>query len=185
MLKKFNDILTLVVFAASFYLLIFPFMPAITYYFDAEVVVADYSGGSTDSAAMIPAARRLIIPAIKLDTKVHAGDVRALNKGVWHRPLSSTPTKGSNTVLAGHRFTYSDPAVFYHLDKIKLEDKLLIAWDGRLYTYTVENITVARPIQVEFEAPTTQQILTIYTCTPLWTSKNRLVIQARLVSVSS
>jgi sortase (surface protein transpeptidase) len=35
------------------------------------------------------------------------------------------------------------------------------------------------------EAPTDEHILTLYTCTPLWSAKDRLVIKARLINRGS
>jgi LPXTG-site transpeptidase (sortase) family protein len=38
---------------------------------------------------------------------------------------------------------------------------------------------IVDPSAVEIEAPTTQKQLTLYTCTPIWTAKERLVIIAK------
>ena len=55
-----------------------------------------------------------------------------LNHGILRWPASSTPDKGGNTVLIGHRFTYSHPqGVFYYLDKVKVGDKLSVAWGNK------------------------------------------------------
>lgn len=116
---------------------------------------------------------------MKLQQPIHEGDKAALNKGVWHTPLSSAPDKGGNVVLTGHRFTYGGPAVFYHLDKVKQGDEIVLYWHKQKYRYQVEQVLVVPPSAAEVIAPTGQPRLTIYTCTPLVTAKNRLVIQAK------
>jgi hypothetical protein len=73
---------------------------------------------------------RLIMPSILLDQQVFDGPgADTLKKGLWHRPGTSTPDKGGNTVIAGHRLTYTNPrAVLYHLDKIKIGDTVGLSW---------------------------------------------------------
>ncbi len=115
-----------------------------------------------------------------LDTGFFAGpDARTLNKGPWLRPQGSTPDKGGNTVIAAHRFTYSDrEGDFYHLDKVRPGDEVGLFWKGVKYLYSVQAVKVVGPDAVEIEAPTDQPQLTLYTCTPLWLPKDRLVIIA-------
>jgi sortase A len=54
----------------------------------------------------------------------------------------------------------------------------LLHWEGKPYRYMVKNILVVSPSQINIEEPTGENILTLYTCTPLWSAKDRLVIQA-------
>lgn len=128
---------------------------------------------------------QLIIPGIQLDQTIHEGQdtYGELAKGVWRWPGGSTPDQGSNTVLLGHRFTYTDPeGVFYFLDKIKVGDSLGLIWNNESYSYKVVNVSVVTPDHVEILKPTMQPTLTVYTCTPTWWPKDRLVITARLES---
>jgi sortase A len=110
--------------------------------------------------------------------------MRSLRLGVWHLPYTSTPDKGGNTVLVGHRFTYAGPAVFYHLDKVQVGDDVTMQWQNKTYTYTVTEVKVVPPTETSVEANTKDPQLTIYTCTPLWTAKNRLVIVAKPVGAA-
>ena len=41
---------------------------------------------------------------------------------------------------------------------------------------------VVDPTQIEIEAPTDDPILTLYTCTPVWTAAQRLIVRSKLVS---
>src|SRR5699024_902953 len=96
---------------------------------------------------------------------------------------SSTPDKGGNTVLVGHRFSYKDAAVLYHLDKAKQDDPIVVAWDGKIYTYKVSESKIVKPTDIYVEAPSEDDRLTIYTCHPIWSVKERLVVVANLESI--
>lgn len=139
--------------------------------------------GSSTSRRDIPADDRLVIPKIALDEHIYTGSSPYLvNKGVWARPNTSTPPEGGNTVLVGHRFTYDGPATFYSLDKVTKGDSIVVYWQSKEYDYQVETIEVVPPTAVEVEAPTKDAQLTIYTCTPLWSAKNRLVLIAKPIN---
>ena len=123
----------------------------------------------------------LIIPAITLNESITEGQnpAIALKEGIWRWPGGSTPDNGGNTVLAGHRFTYSDPkGVFYFLNRIKVNDIIGLKWDNYTYSYRVKEVKVVSTNQTEILEPTEFPTLTLYTCTPLWNPKDRLVVVA-------
>lgn len=127
----------------------------------------------------------IIVPSMLLDQPILEGPQRdmykVLDKGIWRWPAGSTPDKGSNTVLLGHRFTYKNPnGVLYHLDKVQVGDTIGLTWDNKKYVYKVASVRTVPPTATEITAPTEKPTLTVYTCTPLWTPKNRLVVTAVL-----
>ncbi len=131
----------------------------------------------------VPKENRLIIPKLMLDEPIYEGEpIYTVDKGIWRRPRTSTPDLNSNTVLVGHRFTYRGAAVFYHLDLVKAGDEMAVYWNGQKYLYKVTTTKIVPPTEVSVEAPTHAQTLTIYTCTPLWTSKDRLVVIAERIN---
>ncbi len=135
-------------------------------------------------ATIDTSSNRLIIPSIRLEEQVVVGDnPKLVHKGVWHRPHTALPGEGSNTVLVGHRFTYSHEAVFYNLDQVKTGELLALTWEGKLYTYRVASTSIVSPSETSIEQPTDEETLTIYTCHPLWSVKQRLVVTAVLESV--
>lgn len=141
-----------------------------------------HSGATTP----VPAGHRLVIPSMQLDAEVFDGtSIYTLNKGLWHRPNSSTPDAGGNTVIAGHRFTYTNPhGILYYLDKVKVGDELGLYWNNVRYLYKVSEVKVVEPTAVQIEDNTPDARLTIYTCTPLWSPHDRLVVVAELESKS-
>ena len=129
----------------------------------------------------IPQDDRLVIPALAIDQKILSGkNPYIVNLGVWARPNTSTPPKGSNTVLVAHRFTYRGASIFYNLGNLKKGDKVVVYWSGKEYDYTVNANKIVNGSDLSVEDPTKNTELTLYTCTPLWTAhpKYRIVVTA-------
>jgi len=182
-LRKLNTGLSIVLFFLGLYILVWPLLPAISWWLQhsAPVISSPVNVSISIGDLKIPADNSLFLPSLDLQEKILEGEsVKTVNRGIWRRPLSSTPDMGSNTVLVGHRFTYSGHAVFYNLDKLKPGDPIIAFWQGKAYKYKVTSISVVPPEAVSIEASTVQPILTLYTCTPLWSVKDRLVVQASL-----
>jgi sortase A len=190
MLKRINAALLLAIILINAYVLYMPVRPALTYWLQQRftnraqelTTVVETSPNSN----ALGAGNRMVIPSMLLNEEIHEGKtIAAAEKGVWHRPQSSTPDKGGNTVLVGHRFTYKTPkGVFYHLDLMKAGDHFAVFWNGQKYLYKVAEIKTVASTAGEVEAPTDTDQLTLYTCTPLWSAKERLVIVAKPIGGS-
>jgi LPXTG-site transpeptidase (sortase) family protein len=158
------------------YILLAPFYPELTYQRQSRAGQAgltrliqspDNASGSADN--------RLIIPKMLLDQPLLEGPVsrqyNILNQGIWRWPNGGAPDKAGNTVLIGHRFTYTNPrGVFYFLNKLRV---------GHKYRYKVSQTKVVPPTDTSIEAPANDSRLTLFTCTPLWLPKDRLAVIAR------
>lgn len=192
-LRTYNNWLSWVVVGLALYIIVLPVLPMLTFWVkdvtrqQPALVKANSptpGDATTPPTEVYPAENTLVIPRMNLQETVHEGAGPAvLSKGLWHRPASSSPDKQGNTVIAGHRFTYRGAAVFYHLDKVQPGDTIVLYWQAKKYTYSAVRSYIVPPTAVEIEAPSTEPKLTLYTCTPLWTSKNRLVIEAKLMEV--
>lgn len=178
-LKQFNRVLLVIIITCNLFVIGAPLLPQVT--FTVSNVVAAPSVQTGELETIDRSYNHVIIPRLKLDEKIHEGaDVSTANLGVWRRPNTSTPGLGSNTVLVGHRFTYDGASVFYHLDKLKPGDEVTVVYGQKVYVYKATDQRVVPATQIEIEQPTDQEQLTIYTCTPLWSAKDRLVITANL-----
>jgi LPXTG-site transpeptidase (sortase) family protein len=198
-LPRINNLLLVVVIFTNLYVIAVPFLPQLLFAIDKqtgkqqqlEAAIKPSNSPSGSSGATTPPAEqgnRLIIPSMVLDQPVVEGTnmYRALDQGVWRWPGGSTPDKGGNTVMLAHRFTYTLPkGVFYFLDKVKVGDDIGVTWNNKKYLYTVKQTKVVNPTQTEILNATTTPTLTLYTCTPLWLPKNRLVVVAELSSGST
>lgn len=188
LLRKVNNGLSVVVVGLSVYLLALPLLPAVTYNIDkatnskAPLVRANLPDQTDRNPEVIPAANTLVIPSMNLQKEIFDGkSVNNLEKGVWHRPVTSNPMVPGNMVLVGHRYGNNGDGVFYHLDKVHVADDVIIYWQGKKYKYTVKVVKVVSATDISIESQTKESIVTIYTCTPMWSFKDRLVIVANKV----
>ena len=188
-LARINTGLVVLIILINAYVIVMPFLPAILFRFQkhgnqaqtiTKVVTQKPRPDSIPSDA-----HELLVPSMVLDATINEGSsISTLRQGLWRIPHSSTPDKGSNTVIAAHRYTYTNPrGMFYHLDQVHIGDPIAILWNGKKYTYTVTETKQVPPSAVEVEAATDNPQLTLYTCTPLWNPKDRLVVVARLESI--
>lgn len=176
-------LITLAIIGINGYIILVPLLPAATFWVRMRNPQTQTILTRRIHAAALPAKQnRILIPAILLDEPYYTGSsTQTLSKGLWLRPNASTPDKQSNTVIVGHRFTYTNPqGTFYHLDKVDAGDEIGLFWQGKKYVYKVTHTRVMASSAREVEAPTSSATLTLYTCTPLWNPKDRLVVMAVL-----
>lgn len=188
-LRQANNWLTGFAALLALYIIAYPFLPAIWWWAGhlfnkPNPAVVQVTTASPPTSKPVPKGYWLDVPRMQLHTQIYTGQsMYELNKGVWHIWGTSTPDKGGNTVVAGHRFTYISPkGIFYFLDKLRLGDRVTVDWSGTEYTYKVANIKIVPPTDISIEKPTKDNRFTMYTCTPLWTAQNRLIVTAELVS---
>ena len=127
---------------------------------------------------------RMQIPALGVDTVVVEGvTVSALRAGAGHYPGTPLPGQPGNAAIAGHRTTYGSP--FRHLDRLTPGDEIAFTTPlGEVrYRVTVAPFVVA-PDDTRVVAPTREPMLTLTTCHPLQSSRQRLVVQATLVGAA-
>lgn len=192
LLKRVNNVLLALIILINLYVILAPFAPSLIYYAKSHSGVKTKlqhditSGLSKDSS---PQSNHIIIPSMLLNAPIYEGSVAnqysVLNRGIWHFPSASSPNKGGNTVLIGHRFTYTKPeGIFYYLNKVKIGDQMAVWWSNREYVYKVTSVTTVNPSDTAIENNSIRPELTIFTCTPLLLPKDRLVIVASLESKS-
>lgn len=137
----------------------------------------------TEEISFIPV--RLRIPSIGLDTIVepvgilengHMGVPKKFDRVGILSPWTK-PGEPGNAVIAGHLDHYTGPAIFYHLRKLKKNDKVTISdQKGNQLTYTVKSVesykTEEAPLERIFgEAETSN--LNLITCTGKFDKKKR------------
>lgn len=130
----------------------------------------------------------LSIPSANIQGRVVDGlNQDAMMRGFWHYPLSSVPGKRGNLVFIGHRFAKLPPSTdtFFHLDKIAVGDKITVSQGDENWTYTVISTRIVEKDDASVLASSGEYRLTLITCTPLWTARQRLVVTAVLEKVSN
>lgn len=157
--------------------------------FSSEVLamqsIEEYIGDDfvLDQKVLEAQSASLAIESVKVSGNISEGITsEAMERGFWHFPTSSLPGKKGNVVIIGHRFKYIPPATntFFNLDKVSIGDQIKVSVGEEIYTYVVTDTKVAEPNDVSVIQQTDDYRLTLITCTPLWTSKERLVITAKL-----
>ncbi|MDD5109925.1 MAG: sortase [Patescibacteria group bacterium] len=137
------------------------------------------------SAGTTVKGNRLVIPKINVSMPITEGlnGAVALRQGAWRLPGTSTPDVGSNTVIGGHRWLYRPPSsrTFYLLDQVEVGDSVTVTWNNETYDYRVKEVKIVLPSQVEILNPTVTPTLTLFTCTPLFSSAHRLVVVAEQI----
>lgn len=185
-LSRVNSGLLALIIAVNLYIIVAPFAPNLWYWWQQN---HSHAAKQLTTQIHTPAPdkqkseNKLIIPSMLLNRPILEGrDTYAiLNKGIWRWPDGSAPDRGGNTTLIGHRFTYTNPrGAFYFLNKVRIGDEIGITWSGKMYQYKVAAIKVVPPTDVGILDATAKPTLTLYTCTPLWSPKDRLVVTARL-----
>lgn len=189
-LARVNTALLILILVVNGYIVIMPILPRLIYHWQdlgSHGRRAELQRHITPIIGHdpFPSDNRIVIPNMHLDQPIIEGtNESALLKGPWRLPQTSMPDKGGNTVIAGHRFTYTNPrGTFYFLDRLHNGDDIAVYWHGKEYLYQVTTNEVVPPTQTSIENPTDKPRLTLFSCTPLWWPKNRLVVVANLEKI--
>lgn len=124
---------------------------------------------------------KLVIPKIGLDTIVVEGVTpEALKQGPGHMPGTALPGELGNSVLSGHRVTYGAP--FYRLDELENGELITLYTPTQKFNYIVVEKKVVSPSDTSVIKPTEEPMLTLTTCEPRYSARQRLIIRAKLLS---
>lgn len=127
---------------------------------------------------------RIQIPKIGVDWIVVEGvSVEALKKGPGHYPDTPFPGEVGNVVISGHRTTYGAP--FFRLDEVGPGDTIRLVSRTGSYRYDIAESKVVRPTDLSVIQPTQDPRLTLTTCTPRFSARQRLIVIAKLVDETS
>lgn len=188
-LRQTNNGLLAAIIVINAYVILAPLLPAVEFWWQSHhsdrKQTLTRQVHQTAAVPQKPQPNHVIVPSMLLDAPVLEGTIanqyKTLNQGIWRWPSGSTPDKGGNTVLVGHRFTYTNPrGIFYFMDKVKQGDEIAVWWNNKKYVYKVSSITEVPPTDTAIEDNTPDARLTMFTCTPLWNPKDRLVVVAKL-----
>jgi sortase A len=136
---------------------------------------------------------KLIIPKMgacatcKIDVIVVEGiSGNALRAGAGHYENTALPGENGNVAIAGHRTGFGEP--FRHLDALRPGDQITLETPIGTYIYQVippfdghGNPWITHPTDLSVLEPTIDAELTLTTCDPPHTSKNRLIVRAKLI----
>ncbi len=142
---------------------------------------------------------RIVIPAIGVDAPIvpvswYTVEVEGWTQAMWNLPdgyaagwheTSATLGVPGNTVLNGHNATNGE--VFRDLYKLDTDDEIVVYANEVPYTYTVAKMLIlpegGQPLEVRIQnaqyiLPTDDERLTLVTCHPYGSLRNRLIVIA-------
>jgi LPXTG-site transpeptidase (sortase) family protein len=102
-----------------------------------------------------------------------------LRKGPGHMPGTAMPGQYGNAVISGHRTTYGAP--FGNLDRLVPGERFTVETLTGVHTYEVVSVEVVRPTDTWVVQPREGAWLTLITCTPKYSSRQRLIVFSKLV----
>lgn len=134
----------------------------------------------------------IVIPSIEIDFIVVQGPdddtyrsfawTETLKMGPAHYPDTADPWDGTGRVgIAGHRTTYLHP--FLNLDRVRPGATIELITRHGTYTYEVDkNFVLSEGTAGKVLTQTRRPTLVLTTCNPKYSSSQRLIVTATLVS---
>ncbi|HEB13089.1 MAG TPA: sortase [Actinobacteria bacterium] len=127
---------------------------------------------------------KIKIPKIGLEQVVSKGvGVEVLKNGPGHYTGTAVPGQRGNVAIAGHRVTYTHP--FNRIDELDNGDKIILETADNIYEYRVRSSQQLEPDDLSALQPTDDARLTLTTCTPKYSARYRLDVQASLEKITS
>jgi len=191
--SKVTIVILIVVALGSLIVIVLPYIPRLRFLLTRPKIdpisyqqaAKATKKGETTTPTKQPG-NRLILASIGVNAQIIEGKniyVIGKNQGVWHETPIINPTTPGNIVIAGHRFLYTatNGGYFNNLPELKLNDKIFVQWNDKVYEYQVYNSKTVLPTQVDIRDndPNVPKKLTMYTCYPLGSTAKRFVIEAK------
>ena len=112
---------------------------------------------------------------------VFGATAKKLEYGPGYIVGTSLPGSGGNFGIAGHRTTYGAP--FGNLDRVEIGDDILFQTNTNEYKYKVVDIKIVSPEENYLLGSFGDDRITLSTCHPKFSAKQRLVVIGKLEKV--
>lgn len=166
------------------------------------IIATNLLSGGRDAPAPVQAAEtvpasednQLVIPALDINAPVHfdigpkEGDIlTALKTGVVHIKGTAKPGEIGNVFIIGHSSNFAwdrsqhYPTVFANLSRLQPDDLITVTYGQKKYRYAVRGQKIVSPTDVSVLNPTATPALSLMTCTPVGTSRYRLIVTAEQI----
>ena len=174
------------------------FAPIMAYVSPGNAPAAEIEALDPTITQTVSADPRLIIPKLNIDVPINfevpLSDVMsAMNHGVAHYRIagaSAYPGEIGNFIITGHSAgdVYSSNPykyIFSGLERLEDGDLIYVNYNSVRYTYKVVGKQVIEPTNVgALVVQTDRPLITLVTCTPLGTSRYRLLVTGEQISPS-
>ncbi len=174
------------------------FAPIMAYVSPGNAPASEIDALDPTITQTVSAEPRLIIPKLNIDVPIRFnvaldGVMAAMNNGVAHYRISGAsayPGQIGNFIITGHSAgdVYSSNPykyIFSGLERLEDGDLIYVNYDSVRYTYKVIKKQVVEPTDVaSLVMDTDKPLITLVTCTPLGTSRYRLLVTGEQISPS-
>ena len=174
------------------------FAPIMAYMSPGNVPASSIEALDPTITQTVSADPRLIIPKLNVDVPINfevplSGVMEAMNHGVAHYRIagaSAYPGEIGNFIITGHSAgdVYSSNPykyIFSGLERLEDGDLIYVNYHSVRYTYRVTKKEVVEPSNVAaLVVQTDKPLITLVTCTPLGTSRYRLLVTGEQISPS-
>ena len=174
------------------------FAPIMAYMSPGNVPASEIEALDPSITQTVSADPRLIIPKLNVDVPVRygvpiSGVMNAMNNGVVHYRIagaSAYPGEIGNFIITGHSAgdVYSSNPykyIFSGLERLEHGDLIYVNYNSVRYIYRVIKKEVVEPTNVAaLVVQTDKPLITLVTCTPLGTSRYRLLVTGEQISPS-
>lgn len=123
---------------------------------------------------------KIRVPKLRLDAVVFEGVTRdTLTQGPGHMPGTPLPGQPGNAVISGHRTTYGRP--FFDFDLLEPGDRIEVETSIGIHVYEVRESLIVAPTDVWVTDDKAGGWLTLTTCNPKFSARERLIISAEMI----
>lgn len=134
-------------------------------------------------------ALKVAVPVLQSLSMQDQDVLNPLASGVAMYPNGIHPGENGNVFIAGHSTgePWKGPYrfAFMNISKLKANDTILVDYNGNRYTYIVTDSRIINPGDTHFiESNGTSPTLSLMACWPLWTAKNRMIIESKLIAIN-
>ena len=172
------------------------FAPIMAYMSPGNVPAGEIEAIDPTITQAVSSDPRLIIPKLNIDVPIRfgvplSGVMSAMNNGVAHYRIagaSAYPGEIGNFIITGHSagdIYSSNPYkyIFSGLERLEEGDLIYVNYESVRYTYKVIRKSVVEPSDVDaLIVETDKPLITLVTCTPLGTSRYRLLVTGEQIS---
>ena len=124
------------------------------------------------------------IPRIGIEKAVVEGTgVADLKKGPGHYVGTPLPGQPGNAAIAGHRTTYGAP--FNRIDELEPGDPIIVTTRQGSFRYEMASLEIVRPSDAHVLNPTDDNRLTLTSCHPKYSARERIILVATLVGAAA
>ncbi|HEX3830582.1 MAG TPA: class E sortase [Solirubrobacteraceae bacterium] len=113
---------------------------------------------------------------------IEGTDTRSLEAGPGHYPSTAFPGMGQTVAVAGHRTTYLAP--FRFLNELTAGNRIIVTMPYGRFTYVVQYQRIVKPTQTSVIDSVGYDRLVLSACNPLYSAAQRIIVFARLRSVT-